>query len=324
MAGYSDYYGYKRRSPRDRRARPRDGRTVDTGDAIVSAITIQVVICVMLILVFVVYKKVQEESYHKIKVEYTDMTTNPEGSQELVTLLSGATQGISDAWKGLEAMVAELLSGLFGGDTTLQEPVQEAEAEPQGENVAAPELPAGSVIPRYDYLNPPGNEEMDLSGAGGWFPVKKKSEEAPSGSTFSPVIVGGYVQPPVTGRITSGFGYRDHPVTETEDFHNGMDIAALEGHPILAALPGTVLEVGESQIYGNYIVLEHAYNLKTSYAHCSEIIAGEGTVVRQGERIAKVGETGITTGPHLHFSLIIEDQYADPYWVLKNDIRVLE
>jgi murein DD-endopeptidase MepM/ murein hydrolase activator NlpD len=138
------------------------------------------------------------------------------------------------------------------------------------------------------------------------------------------VFVIGAVKPPVTGLITSPFGYRDHPVTEEEDFHTGMDIAAVEGRAILCALPGTVTEVGQSPIYGNFITVRHSENLETFYAHCSEIIATAGTKVRQGERIAKVGQTGVATGSHLHFSVLVAGQYCNPYWLLKDDVKLLD
>jgi murein DD-endopeptidase MepM/ murein hydrolase activator NlpD len=112
-------------------------------------------------------------------------------------------------------------------------------------------------------------------------------------------------------------------VSEEEDVHTGMDIAAVAGRAILCALPGTVTEVGQSPTYGKTITVRHSENLETFYAHCSEIVAKVGMVVRQGERIAKVGQTGVTTGPHLHFSVLVAGQYCDPYWLLKDDVKLL-
>ena len=71
------------------------------------------------------------------------------------------------------------------------------------------------------------------------------------------------------GKITSGFGYRLHPVTGERDFHTGIDIAAAEGTPVVAALPGTVTEVGYDGIYGNYVRMSHGTNIETRYCHCS-------------------------------------------------------
>ncbi|MEG2087970.1 MAG: M23 family metallopeptidase [Angelakisella sp.] len=117
---------------------------------------------------------------------------------------------------------------------------------------------------------------------------------------------------PVYGRVTSSFGWRTHPITGKEDFHNGLDIAAPLGAAIYAALPGTVIDVGKSVIYGNFIKLRHGANVETVYNHCSEILAQTGAVVRQGERIALVGSTGLSTGAHLHFDLLVNERYCDP------------
>ena len=139
----------------------------------------------------------------------------------------------------------------------------------------------------------------------------------PEYATAAPIMVNYPLTPPVSGRITSGFGYRLHPVTGERDFHTGIDIAAEEGTPIAAALPGTVVEVGYDSIYGNYIRLSHGTNIETRYCHCSEILAKEGSKLREGERIALVGSTGMTTGAHLHFEVLADGLLADPAGVLE-------
>ena len=139
----------------------------------------------------------------------------------------------------------------------------------------------------------------------------------PEYTTTAPIIINYPLTPPVSGKITSGFGYRLHPVTGERDFHTGIDIAADEGTPIAAALPGTVVEVGYDGIYGNYIRLSHGTNIETRYCHCSEILAEEGSKLREGERIALVGSTGMTTGAHLHFEVLADGLLADPAGVLE-------
>lgn len=124
---------------------------------------------------------------------------------------------------------------------------------------------------------------------------------------------------PVNGEITSRFGYRYHPITGKFGIHNGTDIAASEGTPIAAAFNGRVEEVGFNSVRGNYVLLSHGGDTQTLYLHCSEIIAPEGAVVRQGEIIAKVGNTGYSTGPHLHFSILVGGKYCNPEWLI-NDI----
>ena len=122
---------------------------------------------------------------------------------------------------------------------------------------------------------------------------------------------------PVFGVLTSAFGYREHPISGRADFHTGLDIAAPAGADVYAVLPGRVAETGESDIYGNYIRVDHGGGVETVYNHCSVILAGEGTVVRRGQRIAQVGSTGVSTGPHLHLDLLINGCYAEPLQIFK-------
>lgn len=120
---------------------------------------------------------------------------------------------------------------------------------------------------------------------------------------------------PVYGTLTSPFGLREHPVTGNGDFHTGMDIAAPEGADIYAAYPGTVAEVGSSDIYGSFITLDHGGGLTTRYCHCSKVLAKEGQRLAAGARIAEVGSTGMVTGPHLHFEARVDGDLIQPAWL---------
>ena len=139
----------------------------------------------------------------------------------------------------------------------------------------------------------------------------------PDYATMAPITINYPLTPPLSGKITSGFGYRLHPVTGERDFHTGLDIAAAEGTPVVAALPGTVTEVGYDGIYGNYVRMSHGTNIETRYCHCSEILVEEGRQLREGERIALSGSTGMTTGAHLHFEVLADGLLADPASVLE-------
>ena len=177
------------------------------------------------------------------------------------------------------------------------------------------------TIPDYNYLN------FEDLGRGGMNPVQFTARQAneqmppPRDAVLSPVFASVAPIPPTVGIVSSVFGWREHPITEALDFHTGIDIAAPEGKIIFAALPGVVTEVGFSNIYGNYVLLDHGNGLQTSYSHCSEIIVREGMNLRQGERIAGVGQTGVATGPHLHFSVIVDGYYTNPEWLLKGYIE---
>ncbi|MDL2232801.1 M23 family metallopeptidase [Ruminococcaceae bacterium OttesenSCG-928-L11] len=326
MPGFYNSYD----SARYRRARPRGtGRPKEQGDVITAAITIQVIICVLLVLLLVIYQKNNEKGFDTFKREYATATGSEDGAAELQSLFAGAAEGFDDAIRSIE----DFFRKLMGGEPRQKEesalPAMDQSAasgeEAQEETV---ESKAASDAFRYDYLTGDADNSpltaVVAPGMGGQNPVGEGSRRVPSNSSLEPVALGAYMQPPVLGGISSGFGFREHPVTEANDFHTGIDIAAEEGRAILSALPGIVVEVGESQIYGNYIVVEHSEQLQTSYSHCSEVIAREGMVLRQGERIAKVGQTGMVTGPHLHFSVLVDGVYTDPCWVLKHSIQRTE
>lgn len=117
---------------------------------------------------------------------------------------------------------------------------------------------------------------------------------------------------PLSGEITSRYGTREHPVYSGESFHAGEDIAAAEGTAICAVSDGTVIETGSAEMAGNYVKIEHENGMQTLYCHCSEVYVTEGMSVRCGETVAAVGQTGLATGPHLHFELRINGESVDP------------
>ncbi len=108
---------------------------------------------------------------------------------------------------------------------------------------------------------------------------------------------------PLLGKITSPFGWRIHPVLKTRQFHNGIDIDAPVGTTVHAAAPGKVYFVGEQPGYGNVIILAHADNYYTIYGHLSKALVYTGQFVEAGQAIAMSGNTGISSGPHLHFEI---------------------
>lgn len=124
----------------------------------------------------------------------------------------------------------------------------------------------------------------------------------------------GMLQWPTPGytTITSQFGYRTHPVTGTYKYHSGTDIAAPTGASILAAASGTVIMAGyNAGGYGNYVVIDHGGGVTTLYAHASALCVSNGQFVSQGQLIAKVGSTGMSTGPHLHLEVQVNGQRTD-------------
>jgi murein DD-endopeptidase MepM/ murein hydrolase activator NlpD len=108
---------------------------------------------------------------------------------------------------------------------------------------------------------------------------------------------------PVVGRIVSQFGMRFHPILKINRLHAGVDFGAETGTPIVAAAAGVVAYAGTMRGYGNVVVVDHGGGLSTLYAHCSALLVPEGITVEQGKVIARVGATGLATGPHLHFEV---------------------
>ena len=171
----------------------------------------------------------------------------------------------------------------------------------------------------FNNLKPIHKESNSQSGAGGEpnpFGAYNRVMEPPAYATFAPVLLTTTVTVPVHGTVSSPFGYRYHPVTGELDFHKGTDIAAPYQTPILAAMNGTVVKAAQSSTAGNYLTLDHGNGLTTTYMHCSELIVKEGISVREGEVIAKVGSTGLSTGNHLHFQIAQNDIVFDASWII--------
>ena len=118
---------------------------------------------------------------------------------------------------------------------------------------------------------------------------------------------------PVSGPITSGFGYRTDPITGATAYHAGLDIGAACGTPIKAAGTGVILSAGfNSGGYGNMTLINHGNGLSTLYGHQSSIIVSAGQSVTQGQVIGYVGSTGKSTGCHLHFEVRVGGNPVDP------------
>lgn len=117
---------------------------------------------------------------------------------------------------------------------------------------------------------------------------------------------------PVNGRITSYFGFRVHPILRKRKYHTGIDIAALSGTPIVAADNGVVIFSGSNGGYGRMVIIDHGKEKATLYAHCSVLLVEPDQTVEKGRTIAKVGSTGLSTGPHLHFEIRKNGLPVDP------------
>lgn len=119
-------------------------------------------------------------------------------------------------------------------------------------------------------------------------------------------------------RVTSPYGYRIHPVSGEKDLHRGVDIGAAEGTPILAVQDGRVVSAGDAGAYGLCVVIEGEDGYQSRYAHCSSFSVSAGQEVKRGDVIAAVGNTGTSTGAHLHLEVTHNGEYLNPYFYVDN------
>ena len=143
--------------------------------------------------------------------------------------------------------------------------------------------------------------------------ARKKAQE--KGEEYKTVSIGdiSFIWPcPSSSRITSGFGGRSSPTEGASSNHKGIDIGASSGSDIVAAADGTVTISTYSYSAGNYIMINHGGGVSTVYMHCSKLLVSVGETVKKGQVIAKVGSTGYSTGPHLHFGVRVNGAYVNP------------
>lgn len=141
---------------------------------------------------------------------------------------------------------------------------------------------------------------------------KKEASEKSPGSTTTSSSKGMIWPAPGYPRVTSYFGSRFHPVLKVQKLHTGIDIGAPSGASVVAADSGTVIVSGYSSAYGNYIVINHGGGIATLYGHHSSNVVSKGAVVKKGQKIANVGSTGWSTGPHLHFEVQVNGAVQNP------------
>lgn len=117
---------------------------------------------------------------------------------------------------------------------------------------------------------------------------------------------------PASGALSSGFGMRIHPIYGYEKYHSGIDISALYGSPIYSTAYGRVTYAGYYSGYGNTVMVDHGNGMQTLYGHCSSIDVQEGQMVRKGQIVARIGSTGLSTGPHVHYEVQLAGAPTDP------------
>ena len=127
---------------------------------------------------------------------------------------------------------------------------------------------------------------------------------------------------PVSGRISSTFGMRRHPLLGFLRMHKGLDLAAPHGTPIYAPVAGRVVMAARNRGYGNFIKLDHSSGISSGYGHLSRFAVRAGQQVSRGQIIGYVGSTGMSTGPHLHFEVRRGGAQVDPAKIMGRDFKV--
>ena len=117
---------------------------------------------------------------------------------------------------------------------------------------------------------------------------------------------------PVSGVVTSACGERENPILQKQEVHDGLDIAVSEGTAVVAVKSGTVTEVRTSATYGKLLRYETTDGYTILYAHLSEILVKKGENIKQGQVVAKSGNTGLSTGPHLHYGIYRDGTLLNP------------
>lgn len=245
----------------------------------------QIIAAIVLLLLFNVFIK----SSDSLKSEFLSFIGNEmfDTSSAISSLKQYLSDG--DSW----AVFGDNVTYAGESETTLQ-------AVPAEETTAEAETTAES-------LSGTGGDDLEIY-------------EAASNTSFAVIkTTSPAVNPIENGRYTSYFGYRINPITGKFSFHTGLDIASFEGAKIRAAFSGKVTKVSEDNRAGKYVFLTHDDGFVTFYCHCSEILVEEGAVIRQGETIARVGSTGWSTGPHLHFEIRKDNIRYNPIHILEND-----
>jgi len=185
------------------------------------------------------------------------------------------------------------------------EPVAELCNEPHGEP------------PVYGIDDQPGQRDV---ASGGGLQGTAAAEEVSSGVTVvddGPITLDWPL--PATG-ITSLFGNRKDPLNGRTRFHYGVDLEGRYGQVIKAAAAGTVIYSGWRGDHGRMVILEHGIDVRTSYSHLAQVLVPTGAVVEAGQDIGRLGNSGRSTGPHLHFEVVRRGAYLDPLEALAGGV----
>lgn len=261
-------------------------------DYLIRLILLQCVLCILIVSGVFIASKISPASFERIKEDYGRIMQKDMSAGEIVDQIKNAADFVFTPSDAVQASSDNI--------------------EPEGETA---EITGEYELSSFEVTSDETGEtvavgEIVQEGSGGG---DMEEKEAAKGTSFAPYYVSvDPVLPVKNARITSRFGYRTNPVSGNYGFHTGIDLAAAEGTPVSASFYGRVIETGSSDVWGNYVLMEHSENLQTYYCHLSEIYVQKDAVIRQGETIGLVGSTGWSTGPHLHFEVRINGIRVNP------------
>lgn len=226
--------------------------------------------------------------------------------QAVFSAIGGAASGQQDVGQALD----EMYEAVFHPDTFSAYETAAKSTDLQEEPAAMEHLRNARTEEAADGVQ----EQEETAEVSTLAYVLYSNQNLPENVCMEQCLLGFDYCTPADGPISSGFGYRDHPVEGEERFHYGVDIAAPDGSDVCCFADGTVKAAGESSSYGKYVIVTHEGGYETLYAHCSAISVTSGAQVGKGSVLGKVGQTGIATGPHLHFELHQEGVYLNPVY----------
>ena len=297
--------GKRQKAARARRPAGRRSQTVRPGE---QRRLLQLVACASIFVLLVAVKLLLPGRMAPVSEKLAEALARNMDVQAVFSAVGRAASGEEDRDSALE----NVYQAVFRPQEEQEEAAETAAAPESGletlrdlgsQTSAAPETP-----PTEDQETEETPEVSTLAY------ILYSDQNLPENVSMEQVVLGFDYQTPLTGTVSSSFGYREHPTEGEEKFHYGLDIAADSGAAVSCFADGTVTAVGESSSYGRYCIITHDSGYRTLYAHCSRITVSSGQQVSAGEKVAEVGETGMATGPHLHFELQHGGTYLNPVY----------
>lgn len=265
-------------------------------------VALQTVICIFILMTALIIKTMNNPIASFLKEKVSSMLTYNIETQSLYQSIEGFVSGFTKS-KTQELKNKSDESGKAPDSLPASSGFEQGQSNSIGDDYTG-QSENGSLSDKDSGLTSNPTSSQNLTS-------RSKNAVAGTSTTKNLFIV------PVDGVIGSGYGERIDPFTKVLKLHKGIDIEANQGAAIKAAQTGEVLEASKDPTLGNYIKLKHDGGFTTVYAHCSQLLVKKGQKVKQGDIIARVGNTGASIGAHLHFEIWQDGKAADPTSYIK-------